>query len=145
MGNVTSNVAVFLIHTIFMLYLLAVVLRFLLASFRADFYNPMSQFLVSITNPIIVPLRRIVPSVGPIDTASIVLMLAVKLLELWLLTLVSASTFDLPIMLIIAVFSDLRIDNLYIYFFHNHTSRNELDITWGTKTIVTQSLPCYIA
>jgi YggT family protein len=116
MGNVTSNVAEFLIHTIFMLYLLAVVLRFLLASVRADFYNPMSQFLVSVTNPIIVPLRRIIPSVGQIDTASIVLMLAVKLLELWLLTLVRSVPFSLLTMLIIAIFQILELI-IYIFIF----------------------------
>ncbi len=114
MGNVATNVSVFLIHTLFMLYLLIVVLRFLLAWVKADFYNPLSQFLVSATNPILIPLRRAIPSIGPIDTASIVLMLGVKLLEIGLLAMLSGATFNLPIMIVIAA---VQIIELVIYIF----------------------------
>jgi YggT family protein len=114
MGNVATNVSVFLIHTLFMLYLLIVVLRFLLAWVKADFYNPLSQFLVSATNPILIPLRRAIPSIGPIDTASIVLMLGVKLLEIGLLAMLSRVTFNLPIMIVLAT---VQIIELVIYIF----------------------------
>ncbi|HDJ86821.1 MAG TPA: YggT family protein, partial [Chromatiales bacterium] len=53
-----ANAAVFLIKIVFGLYLTAVLLRFLLGWSRADFYNPVSQFLVRVTNPLLVPLRR---------------------------------------------------------------------------------------
>ena len=52
---------VFLIQTVFGFYILAVMLRFLLQCVRADFYNPLVQFLVRITNPPLLPLRRIIP------------------------------------------------------------------------------------
>jgi YggT family protein len=116
MGNVASNVSVFLIHTLFMLYLLIVVLRFLLALVRADFYNPLSQFLVSATNPILIPLRRILPSLGPIDTASIVLMVGVKLLELVLLAVVTSGNINLPVMLILSVLQIIEL-MIYVYIF----------------------------
>lgn len=114
MGNIATNVSVFLVHTLFMLYLLIVVLRFLLAWVKADFYNPLSQFLVSATNPILIPLRRVIPSIGPIDTASIVLMLGVKLLEIGLLATLSGVTLNLPIMIVVAV---VQITELVIYIF----------------------------
>ncbi|HMT94555.1 YggT family protein [uncultured Thiothrix sp.] len=82
---VFQNIAVFLISTLFSLYIGAVLLRFLLALVRADFYNPLSQFLVKITNPVLVPLRRFIPPVGKIDSASLVLAFTLKLIAATLL------------------------------------------------------------
>lgn len=82
---VLQNIAVFLISTVFSLYIGAVLLRFLLALVRADFYNPLSQFLVKITNPVLVPLRRFIPPVGKIDSASLVLAFTLKLISATLL------------------------------------------------------------
>ena len=72
-----QNVGVFLVQTLFSLYIGAVLIRFLLALSRANFYNPLSQFLVKITNPVLVPLRRLIPAIGKLDTAAIVLAHAV--------------------------------------------------------------------
>jgi uncharacterized protein YggT (Ycf19 family) len=77
-----TNPLEFLINTLFGLFILALMLRFLLAWVRADFYNPVSQFLVKITNPVLVPLRRIVPSLGGIDIAAILLMLLFQMISL---------------------------------------------------------------
>jgi YggT family protein len=77
-----SEILRFLIQTIASLYLFAVVLRLLLQLARADFYNPLSQFLVKITNPLLRPLRRVIPPVGRIDSASVVLALLVQLLAI---------------------------------------------------------------
>ena len=71
---------IFLVETFFSLYILAIMLRFLLQWVSADFYNPISQFLVKITHPPLKLLRRVVPSIGRIDTASIVLMIALQML-----------------------------------------------------------------
>ncbi|MEK7321546.1 MAG: YggT family protein [Pseudomonadota bacterium] len=76
--------AVFLINTVFGLYLFAVMLRLLLQWVRADFYNPISQFLVKVTNPPLRPLRRIIPGWGGVDLASILLLLALQMLEIFL-------------------------------------------------------------
>ncbi|MEI6066860.1 MAG: YggT family protein [Methylococcaceae bacterium] len=71
---------IFLIDTLFSLYILAVLLRFLLQWCGGDFYNPISQFLVKITHPPLKILRRFVPSIGKIDTSSLVLMLTLQML-----------------------------------------------------------------
>lgn len=77
-----GNAATFLISTLFGLYLIAVMLRFLFQLTRADFYNPVSQFIVRVTNPPLLPLRRIIPGVAGIDLASVVLLIVLQMLEL---------------------------------------------------------------
>lgn len=67
-----------ILQTLGSLYLLVVVLRFLLQLARADFYNPMSQFIVKVTNPPLLPLRRVIPGVMGIDLAAVVLALLVQ-------------------------------------------------------------------
>jgi YggT family protein len=86
-GHYYTNPLDFLISTLFSLYIIAVMLRFLLGVVRADFYNPISQFLVRITNPLLVPLRRIIPGIGKFDTAALVLLLILQLLSLAAITL----------------------------------------------------------
>ncbi len=73
--------AVFLVKVLFGLYATLVVLRFLLQLVRADFYNPLSQFIVKATRPVLNPLRRVIPGVSGIDIASLVLAWLVITLE----------------------------------------------------------------
>lgn len=82
-----SNAAVYVLDTVFTLYILAVLLRFLLQLARADFYNPISQFLVKVTNPPLRPLRRVVPGLWKIDLASVLLLIALQMLALWLINI----------------------------------------------------------
>lgn len=85
-----QNVGTFLVETLFSLYIGAVLIRFLLALSRANFYNPLSQSLVKITNPVLVPLRRMIPAIGKLDTAAIVLALGLTMLKLFLLDMLGA-------------------------------------------------------
>jgi YggT family protein len=85
-GSYVGNAATFLIETIFGLYILIVMLRFLLQWARADFYNPVSQFIVKVTQPALKPLRKIIPGIGGLDAAALVFMIILKLVELWLVT-----------------------------------------------------------
>jgi YggT family protein len=73
--------AIFLVKVLFGLYATLVVLRFLLQLTRADFYNPLSQFIVKATKPLLNPLRRVIPGVSGIDVASLVLAWFVITLE----------------------------------------------------------------
>ncbi len=85
-GSYVGNAATFLIETVFFLYILLVMLRFLLQWTRANFYNPVSQFIVKATQPPLRPLRKIIPGFGGVDLAAAVLMFALKFTELWLVT-----------------------------------------------------------
>ncbi len=84
-GSYVGNAATFLIETVFFLYILLVMLRFLLQWTRANFYNPVSQFIVKATQPPLAPLRRIIPGFGGVDLAAAVFMFALKFIELWLI------------------------------------------------------------
>jgi len=77
-----TNPATFLVQTLFGLYILVVMLRFLLQLARADFYNPVSQFIVKVTAPPLRPLRRIIPGFAGVDLASLVLAWLLKSMEL---------------------------------------------------------------
>ncbi|CAH0527021.1 YggT family protein [Vibrio hippocampi] len=65
------NAMSFLVSTLFDLYIMVVILRIWLQAARADFYNPFSQFIVKSTQPIVGPLRRVIPSIGSIDVATL--------------------------------------------------------------------------
>ncbi|WP_372776952.1 YggT family protein [Litorivivens sp.] len=81
MGPMTE-IGFLLVQTLFSLYLGVVILRLLLQLARADFYNPISQAMVKATNPLLLPLRRVIPPLGKVDTASIVLALIVQLIAM---------------------------------------------------------------
>lgn len=89
------NATTFLISTLFDLYLMVVLLRLWLQLARADFYNPFSQFVIKATHPIVGPMRRILPSIGSLDTATLVLAIFIATLKLILLSLIA----DIPILL----------------------------------------------
>jgi YggT family protein len=72
----SENPFVFLIDTLFDLYIIVLMLRFLLQQVRADYYNPVSQFIVKATSPVVMPVRRIVPGFGGIDVATVLLIIA---------------------------------------------------------------------
>lgn len=74
-----ANILHLIINTLMSLFLIIVVLRFLLQLARADFYNPLSQGIVKITKPLLMPLRQLIPGFMGIDIASIVLMILLQL------------------------------------------------------------------
>ena len=83
--SVVQQIGVFLVETLLSLYISAVAIRFLLGYARADFYNPLSQFLVKVTNPVLVPVRRFVPSFGKLDTSAVVVALVLIIIKTALL------------------------------------------------------------
>lgn len=70
-----------LFSTVVDLYLMVVILRFWLQWVRADFYNPLSQFVVRLTHPVLTPLRRIIPGFGGFDIATLVFAYLVSLIK----------------------------------------------------------------
>lgn len=90
-SNYFTDPVVFLIQIFFGSYALVVLLRFLLQVLRADFHNPVSQFVVKITTPILRPMRRVIPGIAGMDTSSLVLAWLVKSIELGLILLVTAN------------------------------------------------------
>ena len=91
-----SDILHMIIYTLGALFLVVVILRFLLQLVRADFYNPISQGIVKATMPLLRPLRKIIPGVGGIDFASVVLILLVQLAATAILALVHGALSLLP-------------------------------------------------
>ena len=114
MGGPFGQAAVFLIDTLFWLYILAVLLRFLFQLVRADFYNPFSQALVAITNPTLLPLRRMIPSLYGIDFAALVLMLVLQVVKNVLLGLIFGQWYNL---LGLIVYSAAELLQMTVYLF----------------------------
>jgi YggT family protein len=75
-----NDAAVFIIKTLGSLYLLIVLLRFILQLVRANFYKPLCQFIVKATQPLLKPLRRVIPSMFGLDMSSLVLALILQML-----------------------------------------------------------------
>lgn len=95
-----AEIFTLVIDTVSSLYLMLILLRFILQLSRADFYNPISQFVVKATNPLLIPLRRIVPSIGGIDTSSLVLAVLFQLLVLVIKMLVLGGGLGNPVFLL---------------------------------------------
>tara|TARA_B100000676_G_C18029391_1_gene817661 strand:- start:538 stop:1086 length:549 start_codon:yes stop_codon:yes gene_type:complete len=71
----------FLLDFVFSAYIFIVLTRFVLQLARADFYNPISQFVLKATNPLLKPLRRVIPGYGGLDIASLVLVVVLIILK----------------------------------------------------------------
>jgi YggT family protein len=116
MNSFLTEATSLIVQVVLGLYILSVLLRFLFQLARADFYNPVSQFLVALTNPLLLPLRRVIPGFFGIDFASVVLLLALQLLEVYVLSRLNGIA---PVMLplvLAAVVSLVRL-TLNVYFY----------------------------
>lgn len=99
-------------------YMTVVLLRFLLQLARADFYNPISQFVVKATNPPLRPLRRIIPGWGGIDGAALVLAIIIQAITLFLIVIALNSGIPSINPLTVLVWAVLNVASLIvkIYF-----------------------------
>lgn len=112
----SSRALTYLVSTLVDLYVVSVLLRLILQWVRADFYNPLCQFLVKVTNPPLIPLRRLIPSIGRLDTASVVLALILEITGLVLISLINGITISWPQLSVLAV-TKLLMAVLWLYFF----------------------------
>ncbi len=97
-----NDASTFLIRTLFDLCMFVVMLRFLLQLMRADFYNPISQFVVRATQAPLQPLRQVLPGIRGVDTASLALMLILGVVKILLVTGIHGRMPPLAAMVILA-------------------------------------------
>lgn len=98
-----NQAIIYLIQVAFGFYILLVLLRFLFQLARANFYNPVSQFIVTLTQPPLQFLRRFIPGLFGIDLAAVVLLLALQMLEIYLLTWFGGGTASFASVLVFAI------------------------------------------
>jgi YggT family protein len=107
----------YIVDMLFLLLTLAFVLRLLFQWVRADFRDPVADAIVRVTNWLIMPLRRVLPPIGKIDTATVVAVILVTALRTFAtFALAGASLTDVSLFLRVAMV-DLADLVLYIYLF----------------------------
>lgn len=83
---------IFIIQTIVELYLYVLLLRFWLPFLGADFRNPVAQGILRLSSPVVVPVRRIVPPIGRIDTATVLVAFVIQCLLLYVILMINGLT-----------------------------------------------------
>lgn len=111
-----SQALYFIVKTVTQLFLLLLLLRFWLPWLRADFRNPVAQGILRITSPLIVPLRRLLPSIGRLDTATVLLAFVVQFLAVALLLAIMNRMAD-PFTIAVVSLIELAILSLNLFFF----------------------------
>lgn len=112
-----TDALTFVVRSLIELYIIVFVLRLILQWVRADFRNPLSQFILKVTDPLVIPLRRVVPAIGPLDTATLLIALGLQaILIILLINLACVGSADPAQILALTVFGLIRLV-LRIYFF----------------------------
>lgn len=106
----------FIIKTLVQLYVLLLLLRFWLPWLRADFRNPVAQGILRFTSPLVVPLRRFLPSVRHIDTATILVAFALQYVTFLILLAITGRQVDALTVAVVSVI-ELGILSLNLFFF----------------------------
>jgi len=95
--NALTGAAIFVVQSLVSFYLIIVLLRFVLQLVKANFYNPLSQFAVRATHPLLKPIRRVVPSLFGLDMSSLLLAVIIQaLLMAFVMQLTYGTIFDVP-------------------------------------------------
>ena len=116
MNGSGTNALTYLVGTIIDLYIAAILIRLLLQWVRADFYNPVCQFLVKVTDPVIVPLRRVIPSIRRLDTASVLLIITLEIFSVWIASRISSQPLNFEQIVLFSLMK-LAATLLMTYFF----------------------------
>ncbi len=101
-----SNAGTFLVETLGGIVLLVFMLRLLMQLVRADFHNPVSQFVVKVTNPVLIPLRRYVPGIAGIDMSSVLVLFVVQYALLFFILMLGGASF-FPVGMLVITFAKL--------------------------------------
>ncbi len=112
-----NTAAVYVLQTLGSMYLLIVLMRFILQLVRANFYNPLCQFIVRATQPLLKPLRKIIPGFGGLDIASLVLAILLQFILIALTILLTYGVFANPVQMLIWSLIGVTALFLKVFFF----------------------------
>ncbi len=106
----------FVLNVLVGLYVLLLLLRLVLPWVRANFRNPLAQGILKATSPVVVPLRRVLPPIGRMDTATVVIAFGIQYLLLWILGAMDGKTFGVPELALESIFALLnQLVKLFLY------------------------------
>jgi YggT family protein len=109
-----TSALIFLIRTLADLYLLMFLLRFILQWVRASYRNPLSQLVQRVTSPLVVPARRVLPSVAGLDLPTLIVLMVLECIVTWLLITIAHYPVSMPGLLVLVV---LRLVSLTLWFY----------------------------
>ncbi len=109
------NALHYIVDTLTSLYLAILILRLIMQIVRANFRNPFAEAILRLTNPLIMPLRRILPPMGKIDTATVVAILLFAIFKELLLALLFGSAPLSPLLWTLIVLRKLVLAVLWLY------------------------------
>lgn len=117
MGSQFGNAGLLLINTLINIYLFLLMLRFLLQASRADYYNPISQSVVKVTQPVVKPFQGFLKPAGPFDLATLAAAFLIKAISI--IVILQIADFGMPPLggVAIATLAALANAILKIYFF----------------------------
>jgi YggT family protein len=109
-----QSALIFLVKTLADLYLLTFLLRFIMQWVRASYYNPLAQFVLKVTSPLVVPARRVLPSVGGLDTPTLAVLIVLEIVVTFALLRLAGISLPVPVLLL---YSLLRLIALALWFY----------------------------
>lgn len=109
MSNTLTTAMIFLSKTIFDLYLLALCARLILAFAQANYFNPITRFVIMITQPIIAPLRQVIPTYFRIEFSTLLLMILLATLKLFVISHLLSVTMSIDSLLMEGLFSAIKL------------------------------------
>jgi YggT family protein len=109
------NALYYIVDTLTSLYLGVLILRFIMQRVRTDFRNPFAEAVVKATNPLLLPLRRVLPPMGRVDTASLVAILLFAIFKVAVLMLLFGSLSANPLAWLLIVTRTLVVAVLWLY------------------------------
>ena len=127
----------YIVNSLWSLYLGLFYLRFIMQLVRADFRSEVAAAIVKLTNPLILPLRRVLPPVGKIDTASVIAIVLLAACKVAMLRLLSGMPMPTPLGWMFTLIVDIVVSGLWVLFWCIVLSALIGFLTQGARTIVT--------
>ncbi len=98
----------YLTDTVIQLFSLTLLLRIILQLIKADYFNTLVQIIVRITDPVLKPARKVIPSIGRLDMAGVVCFVALQMLALTLRFLANDAALNWGLLLYLAVLRSIQ-------------------------------------
>ncbi|MFQ5608789.1 MAG: YggT family protein [Woeseiaceae bacterium] len=100
---------IFIVDSLVKLYLLIVLVRLMLPWMGVSFQNPLTQAVLKATSPLVIPIRRILPPIGKLDAATLIVAFGLQYLLNWLVAAVYRSNVNIPILAAMSAFDLLQL------------------------------------
>jgi YggT family protein len=131
---------IFIVDTLFSLYIGVYLIRFLMQLVRADFRNQVGEAIMSLTNPLIMPLRRALPPMGKVDTATVLAIVLLTAAKIAVLSLLAGSSLPSPLGWVYLLTVQIVISMLWVLFWCILLAALIGFLTQGARTPVTALL-----